>query len=102
MSAAGLETTAARLRAAIEEGAYGPALALLPTFRRQLDAALAAAPPGGPEARAIAAGARELLEWSRRTTLCAQAHMAAQLEALACLNAYGATRRKQHSWAIDG
>lgn len=102
MSRNGLDRTAARLRAAIEEGAYGPALALLPEFRRELDAALAAVPPGGPAARAIASGARDLLEWSRRTALCGQAHIAAQLEALACLDAYNGGRRERHSWAVNG
>lgn len=97
----GLNGAASRLRAAIEEGNYRPALSLLPEFRREFDAAMAKLPPNGPEALALATEARDLLEWARCLTLCGQAHIAAQLEALACLNAYGRGRRERSSWEIS-
>ncbi|HWQ56927.1 MAG TPA: hypothetical protein VN442_24780 [Bryobacteraceae bacterium] len=96
-----LEAASSRLRAAVEAGAFGPALALLPEFRREFDGALAGVPPGGAAAREIAARARDLLEWARRATLCSQTHLAAQLEALACLNAYRGARR-EHRWEMEG
>lgn len=98
----GFEAAAARLRAAVEAGAYGPALALVPEFRREFDAALSDAPPGGTAAREITTRARDLLEWARRATLCSQAHLAAQLEGLACLNAYAGTRREHRCWELEG
>jgi hypothetical protein len=102
VSRGGFERAAGRLRAAVEAGEFGPALALVPEFRRELDAALADLPPGGAAAAAIAAEARDLLEWARRSALCGQSHLAAQLEALAGLNAYTGARRERGLWEVEG
>lgn len=98
----GLEQAAARLRGAVEAGDFGAALAALPAFRRELDAALVMMPPGAPDSVTIAAEASDLLEWARRVTLCARAHVAAQLDALACTDAYAGARPARRRWEMDG
>lgn len=95
-----LEHAASRLRAAVEKGDFGPALAGLPEWRRELDQSLAGA--GMPAAAATLAEARSLLEWARRVTLCRQALLAAQLEALACTDAYAGARPARRSWQMEG
>jgi len=97
-----LQQNAEDLRAAVESGALEQAAAMLPDFRATLESALGTLTPGDPRALQLVREARDWMGRMRQLALCQRAHLALELENLACLGPYTAERRCPKTWEMQG
>jgi hypothetical protein len=102
MMDARLQQNAEDLRAAVESGALEQAAAMLPDFRAALESALETLAPGNPRALQLVSEARDWMGRMRQLALCRRAHLALELDNLACLGSYTAERRCPRTWEIRG
>lgn len=87
------------LRAAIEQGRFADAAALMMRYRDELEQLLKEI--AGAERQQVFRRAMETLEWGRRCTLAGRSHAARQLMRIRAAAPYVAAP-VEHTWRIEG
>ena len=94
--------TIARLRQAVAMDAYEDVQARLAEYRRHVDDALAALPPGAEPQVELAREAGDLMQWALQVMRSARARTRDQLEQVSAVLGYRCPRPQVSTWKMDG
>jgi hypothetical protein len=94
--------TADRLRKALTSRAYDDAHSALDDYRRLVEAAVAAHPPGAPPPAELAQEVDDLMQWSLRLVRVTRAQTRDQLDQVSAALRYFSPASHIQTWKMDG